>query len=66
MLMMVDFHVHYHVIPRYKEDILYLGKIWRDNDYPKLPTITGTPNDEKVLSELSLSIKNDIVSNNIN
>jgi diadenosine tetraphosphate (Ap4A) HIT family hydrolase len=39
MLMMLDHHVHYHVIPRY-EDTRSLGeREWVDNGWPALPVI---------------------------
>ena len=39
MLMMVDHHVHYHVIPRYEEKRSFAGKEWVDNGWPALPLI---------------------------
>ena len=39
MLMMVDHHVHYHVIPRYEEIRSFAGKEWVDNGWPALPLI---------------------------
>ena len=39
MLMMVDHHVHYHVIPRYEETRSFAGKEWVDNGWPALPLI---------------------------
>jgi len=57
MLMMVDFQVHYHVIPRYDKEITYIGKTWIDNDWPKPPTVTGTPTDSETLEKLLIAIK---------
>lgn len=42
MLMMVDHHVHYHVIPRYEETRSFAGKEWVDNGWPALPLIGDT------------------------
>ena len=39
MLMMVDHHVHYHVIPRYEETRSFAGTEWVDNGWPALPLI---------------------------
>ena len=39
MLMMVDHHVHYHVIPRYAGTRTFGGKEWVDNGWPALPVI---------------------------
>ena len=39
MLMMVDHHVHYHVIPRYEETRSFAGNEWVDNGWPALPLI---------------------------
>lgn len=39
MLMMVDHHVHYHVIPRYGAVRTFAGREWVDNGWPALPVI---------------------------
>ena len=39
MLMMVDHHVHYHVIPRYDGLRTFAGCEWIDNGWPALPVI---------------------------
>jgi diadenosine tetraphosphate (Ap4A) HIT family hydrolase len=39
MLMMVDHHVHYHVIPRSEETRSFAGKEWVDKGWPALPVI---------------------------
>lgn len=41
MLMMFDKHVHYHIIPRYKATIEFLNKIWKDENWPDIPTLIG-------------------------
>jgi diadenosine tetraphosphate (Ap4A) HIT family hydrolase len=46
MLMMVDPHLHYHVIPRYKEKQECLNQLWSDDNYPGLVDITGDEIDE--------------------
>jgi len=39
MLMMIDSHVHYHVIPRYSKDISFAGITFKDLGWPKPPVL---------------------------
>lgn len=39
MLMMVDFHVHYHVVPRYSHDITFADHEFKDLGWPKPPIL---------------------------
>jgi len=39
MLMMVDPHVHYHVIPRYSSDQSFEGAVYRDSGWPAVPQL---------------------------
>jgi len=39
MLMMVDHHVHYHVIPRYEGTRSFAAREWADNGWPALPVL---------------------------
>ena len=39
MLMMVDPHVHYHVIPRYAGQRTYGGQVFEDHGWPRLPDL---------------------------
>lgn len=39
MLMMVDHHVHYHVVPRYDGSRQFAGLEWVDNGWPALPVL---------------------------
>ncbi len=41
MLMMVDPHVHFHVIPRYAATREFAGTTWQDKNWPKPPDILG-------------------------
>jgi len=43
MLMMVDAHVHYHVVPRYDATQSFQGSDFVDNGWPKQPDL-GTDN----------------------
>lgn len=40
MLMMVDKHVHYHIIPRYNKDIIFENKLWIDFNYPNISDLS--------------------------
>ena len=40
MLMMVDPEVHYHVIPRYSEDKVFNGVIFKDSGWDGLPDLS--------------------------
>lgn len=42
MLMMVDHHVHYHVIPRYDGIRQFAGFEWVDNGWPALPVLADS------------------------
>lgn len=51
MLMMVDKHVHYHVVPRYSEPVLFKGIRFSDEFWPKPPVLdTGKLDDNVLLS----------------
>lgn len=55
MLMMVDSHVHYHVIPRYSSEQSKFDYIWTDEGWPAFPNITKNHFDNnEVLSKLVL------------
>ena len=43
MLMMVDFHVHYHVVPRYSSDIVFAEHVFKDLGWPKPPVLDANP-----------------------
>lgn len=46
-LMMVDHHVHYHVIPRYDGPRDSLGLEWVDNGWPALPVMSDAQHDDQ-------------------
>ena len=60
MLMMVDHHVHYHVIPRYDGIRQFSGLDWVDNGWPALPVMGD--NQHKNQSGALLSIKEELLS----
>lgn len=39
MLMMVDYHIHYHVIPRYSKDLIFENVTFKDLGWPKPPVL---------------------------
>jgi diadenosine tetraphosphate (Ap4A) HIT family hydrolase len=49
MLMMVDPHVHFHVVPRYASGRSFAGQEWRDPGWPALPHLAGEPADGETL-----------------
>lgn len=52
MLMMVDAHVHFHVIPRYAKPRNFAGTDWVDDGWPTLPSLSdgsGYENDPLLL-----------------
>jgi len=53
MLMMVDKHVHYHVIPRYKQTRQFMGLGWFDKGWPTLPNLS----DNQHSDELNILVK---------
>lgn len=54
MLMMVDPHIHFHVVPRYSGSINRFEQTWSDLGWPKVPVLSGNPTKEETL----LKIKN--------
>ena len=43
MLMMVDPDVHFHVLPRYRDEREYGGLVWVDTSWPGPPDVTANP-----------------------
>lgn len=56
MLMMVDKHVHYHILPRYENPKTIVGKLWVDENWPAVPPLTGEVLSEKELDEIKKMI----------
>ena len=61
MLMMVDHHVHYHVIPRYNGERSFAGLEWVDNGWPALPVMGD--NQHKDQSDVIKEIQRVLVQN---
>ena len=60
MLMMMDKHVHYHVFPRYKSSVEFLGETWKDENWPAVPSLLGEPLSDDKLTEITTYIKSKI------
>ena len=52
MLMMVDYHIHYHVVPRYARDISFDGIDFKDFGWPKPPVLDANAVDIEVLHKI--------------
>ena len=63
MLMMVDHHVHYHVIPRYEGVRTFAGREWVDNGWPALPMLADAQHsdDPNLLHHIQEKLKPGIV-----
>lgn len=59
MLMMVDFHIHYHVIPRYSSNIEFANHNFMDLGWPKPPVLDA----DTVSTETLIAIRDFIKSN---
>lgn len=55
MLMMVDAHLHFHVLPRYAQPRTLLGHQWLDSGWPALPALGD--NSDISQSDLLLEIR---------
>jgi|SRR5690606_6430734 diadenosine tetraphosphate (Ap4A) HIT family hydrolase len=42
LLMMVDKQVHFHVIPRYERDVIFMDRRFRDEHWPKPANVLST------------------------
>ncbi|MBV6396439.1 MAG: hypothetical protein HFACDABA_02037 [Anaerolineales bacterium] len=52
MLMMVDPHLHFHVIPRYAASRICAGKTWVDQGWPSFPQMGGDAASQENLMEI--------------
>jgi diadenosine tetraphosphate (Ap4A) HIT family hydrolase len=59
MLMMVDYHVHFHVLPRYQSPRFFAGNEWLDRTWPKPPDIGGEVASDKMLLAIRTSVRPD-------
>lgn len=49
MLMMVDSHLHFHVIPRYESDMEFGGRTWKDSGWPSFPSLGENADTEMIM-----------------
>jgi len=63
MLMMLDKQVHYHVIPRYGQDIEFAGKKWQDVGWPGIPTLVADDIEIDILNQITCTIRKHLVVN---
>ncbi len=59
MLMMVDHHVHFHVIPRYEGRRQFAGLEWFDHGWPAFPAMAEQQhsNHESILAQIREALK---------
>ncbi|WP_102348323.1 HIT family protein [Bacillus sp. Marseille-P3661] len=60
MLMMIDRQVHYHVIPRYENELEKFGRVWVDEKWPGVPNLAGENLNMDKLIEISNYIKSNL------
>lgn len=60
MLMMVDKHVHYHVVPRYEKALEYNNETWVDTNWPGIPNLAGEALEKNKLGKITAYIKQNI------
>ncbi len=60
-LMMVDHHVHYHVIPRYEGTRIFSDLEWVDNGWPVLPLMSDAQHSgsDEVLVQIQKTLSED-------
>lgn len=61
MLMMVDKHVHYHIIPRYENPIKLFDNTWNDQSWPGIPNLAGQVLEDEKLTNICSYIKNNLI-----
>lgn len=57
MLMMVDYHIHYHVVPRYSHEMSFAGVNFKDIGWPKPPVLDADTLDIEVLHKIKDHLK---------
>lgn len=60
MLMMIDPHLHYHVIPRYSKEIMFEKIKCQDIGWPRLPVLEHYCVEEKYLPKILKHIRNSL------
>ncbi len=49
MLMMIDSHLHYHIIPRYSDSRIFADEEWHDNGWASLPVLESKELSDEIL-----------------
>jgi diadenosine tetraphosphate (Ap4A) HIT family hydrolase len=57
MLMMVDPHVHFHVLPRYAAVRHFADLEWHDRSWPQPPVLAAEPCAPEVLTAIRLALR---------
>jgi diadenosine tetraphosphate (Ap4A) HIT family hydrolase len=57
MLMMVDPHVHFHVLPRYASTQRFADLDWQDRGWPAVPNLGADPCAPEVLSAIRSALR---------
>jgi len=57
MLMMVDLHVHFHVLPRYGAVQRFADLDWEDRGWPAAPSLVADPCPSEVLSAIQTALR---------
>ena len=57
MLMMVDSHLHFHIIPRYSKVIELEGIKWEDKGWPGLPSLDADDISDDKMNKILLFLK---------
>ena len=61
MLMMIDPHLHFHVIPRYKTLRLFAGDKWTDHGWPTMPKFSLEDTDLVILREIRDELRKNLM-----
>ncbi len=57
MLMMVDPHVHFHVLPRYDREVVFEGITFADPGWPGLPNLGHAPEAEDAAARVAAELR---------
>lgn len=57
MLMMVDYHIHFHVVPRYSKDLIFNNITFKDLGWPKPPVLDSEVLEMEMLKNIVEHLK---------
>ena len=57
MLMMVDPHVHFHVIPRYASSVVFDNISFSDSGWPGIPDLTSAPTESDAAARVRAALR---------